>query len=131
MFPLYHIWHSCHKRNTGYLDIILLTIYNLLWNVSFSGMKTSLAMSPKNLSVSLPIFSTGSFVYVQWDPNSNYSYIMDHTLLLLLLSKNHAVINEFVELFEYTNSQSTYLLILFTGGPMRTLEAGTASLIQL
>ena len=95
--------------NTGYLDITPLAIYHFPCNVTFTGMKTSLATCPKSLTVSLPLFSSDSIVYVPWDPNSNdMSPLQLHHESLSIpppVVINRTVINEFDEMFEYYDSQ--------------------------
>ena len=95
--------------NTGYLDITPLAVYNFPCNVTFTGMKTSLATCPESLSVSLPLFSSDSIVYVPWDPKSNdMSPLQLHHESLSIpppVVINRTVINEFDEMFEYYNSQ--------------------------
>ena len=77
-----------------------------LANVTFTGMKTSLATCP---CVSLPLFSSDSIVYVPWDPDSNdMSPLQLHHESLSIpppVVINRSVINEFDEMFEYYNSQ--------------------------
>jgi len=72
-------------------------------------MKTSLATCPKSLSVSLPLFSSDSIVYVPWDPSSNdMSPLQLHHESLTIPPPaviNRTVINEFDEMFEYYDSQ--------------------------
>ena len=95
--------------NTGYLGITPLAIYNFPCNISFAGMKTSLATCPKSLSISLSLFVVYSIVYVQWDPNSNdMSPLQLHHESLSVpppVVINPTVINEFDELFRYYDSQ--------------------------
>ena len=95
--------------NTGYLDITPLAIYNFPCNISFVGMKTSLATCPKGLSISLPLFAVDSIVYVQWDPSSDdMSPLQLHHESLSApppVVINRTVINEFDELFQYYDSQ--------------------------
>lgn len=95
--------------NTGYLDITPLAIYNFPCNISFVGMKTSLATCPKSLSISLPLFAVDSIVYVQWDPNSDdMSPLQLHHESLSApppVVINRTVLNEFDELFQYYDSQ--------------------------
>jgi len=95
--------------NTGYLDITPLAIYNFPCNVSFTGMKTSLATCPKALNVSLPILSEDSIVYVKRDPvKSDIGTLQLHHKSLSIpqrVSLNRTAINEFDELFNYYDSQ--------------------------
>ena len=56
--------------NVGQVDVSPLAVYNFPCNVSFVGMKTSLATCPETLTVSLPLFSTDTIMYVQWNPDS-------------------------------------------------------------
>ena len=55
-----------------------LTVYNFPCYVSFVGMKASLATCPERRLVSLPVFSTSTITYFQWDQSSE-----DLTLLQL------------------------------------------------
>ena len=54
----------------GSLSVSTLAVYNFRCNVSFVGMKASLATCPERLLVSRPVFSTSSITYVQSDPSS-------------------------------------------------------------
>ncbi|KAL9953306.1 hypothetical protein ACROYT_G040703 [Oculina patagonica] len=95
--------------NTGKLDITPLAIYNFPCNVSFTGMKTSLATCPKARSVSLPVFSEDSIVYVKWDPTkSDMGTLQLHHESLSIPPRvvlNRSVINDFDEMFNYYDSQ--------------------------
>ena len=90
-------------------DVSPLAVYNLPCNVSFVGIKTSLATGPESLSVSLPWLSTDTIMYVQWNPDSGD--ILPLQLHLDSLSVppqvviNHTVINDLDELYEYSDSQ--------------------------
>ena len=54
----------------GLLSVSTLAVYNFPRNISFVGMKASLATCPERLLVKLPVFSTSMITYVQRDPSS-------------------------------------------------------------
>ena len=95
--------------NTGYLDITPLAIYNFPCNVTYTGMKTSLATCRKSLSVSLPLFWSDWIAYVPWDRNStDMSPLQLHHQSLSIpppVVINRTVISEFDEMFKYYDSQ--------------------------
>ena len=72
-------------------------------------MKTSLATCPESLSVSLPLFSTDTIMYIQWNPDSGdiLPLQLHHESLSVPPSVviNHTVIDHFDELYEYYDSQ--------------------------
>ena len=95
--------------NTGQIEVSALAVYNFPCNVSFVGVKMSLATCPETLTVSLPLFSTDTIMYIQWYPDS--SDIVPLQLHLDSLSVpppvviNHTVINDLDEFYEYYDSQ--------------------------
>ena len=95
--------------NSGELNISPLAVYNFPCNVSFVGMKASLAVCPRRLMVSLPMFSTFTITYVQWDPKSNdLSPLHLHHKSLTIpppIKINRTVINNLDELFQLYDSQ--------------------------
>ena len=97
------------STNVGQLDVSPLAVYNFPCNVSFVGMKTSLATCPESLSVSLPLFSTDTIMYIQWNPDSGdiLPLQLHHESLSVPPSVviNHTVIDHFDELYEYYDSQ--------------------------
>jgi len=55
---------------SGVFSISTLAVYNFPCDVSFVGMKASVATCPERLVVSLPWFSTSTICFVQWDTSS-------------------------------------------------------------
>ena len=55
---------------SGVFGVSTLAVYNFPCDVSFVGMKASVATCPERLVVSLPLFSTSTITYVQWDASS-------------------------------------------------------------
>ena len=51
-------------------SVSTLAVYNFPCYVSFVGMKASVATCPERLVVFLPLFSTSTITYVQWDTSS-------------------------------------------------------------
>ena len=102
------------STNNGRMDVTPLAIYNFPCNVSFVGMKTSLATCPESLSVSLPLFSAQSIMYVRWDPDSGdiLPLQLHHESLAVPPSVviNHTLINVLDELYQYYDSQLTATL---------------------
>ena len=72
-------------------------------------MKKSLATCPETLTVSLPLFSTDTIMYVQWNPDSGdivpLQLHLESLLVPPLVVINHTVINDIDELYEYYDSQ--------------------------
>ena len=100
--------------NSGELNISPRAVYNFPCNVSFVGMKASLATYPQRLMVSFPLFSSSTVTYVQWDPKSNdLSALHLHHKSLTIpppIKINRTVINDFDELFQrYDNQLSSTL----------------------
>lgn len=95
--------------NGEQLNISPLAIYNFPCNVSFIGMETSLGTCPQRLMVSLPLFSTDTLSYVQWDLNSDdFPTLKLHHKSLTIpppIKINHTVIDNFDELFQLYDSQ--------------------------
>ena len=97
------------STNVGQVDVPPLAVYSFPCNVSFVGMKTSLATCPETLTVSLPLFSADTIMYVQWNPD--LGDIVPLQLHLESLSVpppvviNHTVINDLDELYEYYDNQ--------------------------
>ena len=95
--------------NSGKLNISPLVVYNFPCNVSFVGMKASLATCPRRLMVSLPFFSSSTVTYVQWDPKSNVlsALHLHHKSLTIPppIKINRTVINDFDELFQHYDNQ--------------------------
>ena len=95
--------------NTGNLDVTPLAVYNFPCNISFTGMKTSLTTCPESLSISLPMFSEDSIVYVKWDPaNGDMDTLQLHHESLSIPPRvviNRTVMNDFDEMFNYYDSQ--------------------------
>lgn len=120
IFPFHNIWHGCHKHqlsgryflsttfdmvvtNTSYLDITPLATYNFLCNVSFSGMKTSLAMCLKNLHFLLPLFLLNqSYMFMGSKPKWQVSTLLhqEHDDAYMIRTKNMQVsLQEYLEYF--------------------------------
>ena len=55
---------------SGVFGVSTLAVYNFPCDVSFVGMKASVATCPERLVVSLPLLSTSTITYVQWDTSS-------------------------------------------------------------
>ena len=55
---------------SGVFSFPALAVYNFPCDVSFVGMKASVATCPERLVVSLPLFSTSTITYVQLDTSS-------------------------------------------------------------
>ena len=95
--------------NVGDYEITPLAVYNFPCNVSFTGMKTSLAMCPESLTVSLPLFSTETISYVPWNPDSDdISPLMLHRESLSIPPPtviNRTIISYFDELFQTYDGQ--------------------------
>ena len=95
--------------SNGQLDITPLAVYNFPCNVSFVGMKTSLGTCPDTISISLPLFSTNTITYVQWDPDSDdLAPLQLHRESLSIpppIKINRSVINDLDELYQYYDSQ--------------------------
>ena len=86
-----------------------LEVYNFPCYVGFVGMKASLATCPERRLVSLPVFSTSTITYVQWDQSSE-----DLTLLHLHheslaipppVKINRTLINDLEEKFQLDDNQ--------------------------
>lgn len=72
-------------------------------------MKASLATCPKHLLASLPVFSTSTITYVQWDPSSEglTPLQLHHESLAILppVKVNHMLINDLDEKFQLYDNQ--------------------------
>ena len=94
------------------MSVSTLAVYNFPCNVSFVGMKASLATCPERLLVSLPVFSTSTITYVQWDPSSvDITPLQLHHQSLAIpppVKINRTLINELDEKFRklYDNQLS-------------------------
>ena len=95
--------------NVGHVDVSPLAVYNFPCNISFVGMKKSLATCPETLTVSLPLFSSDTIMYVQWNPDSDgivpLQLHLDYLSVPPPVVINHTVINDLDELYEYYDSQ--------------------------
>ena len=84
-------------------------MYNFPCNVSFVGMKASLATCPERLLVSLPVFSTSTITYVQWDSSSeDITPLQLHHESLAIpppVKINRTLINELDEKFQLYDNQ--------------------------
>ena len=92
-------------------------MYNFPCNVSFVGMKASLATCPERRLVSLPVFSTSTITYVQWDPSSEYLTLLQlhHESLAIPppVKVNRTLINDLDEKFQLYDNQQRQI-VLFT-----------------
>ena len=72
-------------------------------------MKASLATCPKHLLASLPVFSTYTITYVQWDPSSEdvTPLQLHHESLAILppVKVNHMLINDLDEKLQLHDNQ--------------------------
>ena len=93
----------------GLLSVSTLAVYNFPCNVSYVGMKASLATCPERLLVSLPVFSTSTITYVQWDPSSeDITPLQLHHESLAIpppVKINRTLINELDEKFQLYDNQ--------------------------
>lgn len=55
---------------SGVFGVSTMAVYNFPCDVSFVGMKASVATCPERLVVSRTLFSTSTITYVQWDTSS-------------------------------------------------------------
>ena len=93
----------------GLLSVSTLAVYNFPCNVSFVGMKASLATCSERRLVSLPVFSTSTITYVQWDPSSEYLTLLQLHHESLAISPpvkiNRTLINDLDEKFQLYDNQ--------------------------
>ena len=93
----------------GLLSVSTLAVYNFPCNVSFVGMKASLATCSERRLVSLPVFSTSTITYVQWDPSSEYLTLLQlhHESLAIPppVKINRTLINDLEEKFQLDDNQ--------------------------
>ena len=91
------------------MSVSTLAVYNFPCNVSYVGMKASLATCPERLLVSLPVFSTSTITYVQWDPSSeDLTPLQLHHESLAIpppVKINRTLINDLDEKFQLYDNQ--------------------------
>ena len=91
-------------NTSGLLSVSTLAVYNFPCNVSFVGMKASLATCPERL-----LMSTSTITYVQWDPSSEdlIPLQLHHESLAIPppVKINRTLINDLDEKFQLYDNQ--------------------------
>ena len=89
------------------MDISTLAVYNFPCNVSIDNYEMALSTCPERLLVSLPMFTTNS--YVKWKPDSSDQTTLQlHHQSLTIPPEtkiNHSIVKELDDTYQYYDSQ--------------------------